>query len=263
MGDLKPIRVFEYDDMKSDFKELKTRLHLHELLDSDKIFLFDDSSHYKIWIWHGSNTTTRMKFIATKLALSIRDRYRIGFKIQAIDESIEPLDFRILLGLEERLDYVDPKTGQPHDQIDADSELFKSLSREKVLLLLEKAKERDDSYKEFEIDNKKFGLREIKKKVLGPEITLKESLHIGVIESVERALKKKALRKIESLMREESVNELAIERKYLPNVFSVDLLELYRLDDGLPALKLPVLEYFKANGIITKYYLYLLQSTLF
>ncbi len=67
-------------------------------------------------------------------------------------------------------------------------------------------------------------------------------------ESAERAVIK-----IESIMKKESVNEVTIGRKYLPEIFSADLLVISR-DDGLPSLKLSTLEYFKTKGILTKYY---------
>ena len=99
--------VFQYNDELNEYQELEVEedVQMHELLDPDFILLFVDSKRYRIWIWHGSNTTTRMKFIAAKLAPSIRDRYGIGFKIAAVDEGNETLGFKIAAGLEEEVDY--------------------------------------------------------------------------------------------------------------------------------------------------------------
>ena len=66
-------------------------------------------------------------------------------------------------------------------------------------------------------------------------------------ESAERAVNK-----IESLLREEGVKELTIERQYLLEIFSHDLVELSS-DDGFPILKLSALNYLKTRGIITNY----------
>lgn len=66
-------------------------------------------------------------------------------------------------------------------------------------------------------------------------------------ESAERAVTK-----IKSLLREEGVNEVTIERQYLLEIFSHDLLELSS-DDGLPVLKLSAFNYVNTRGIITKY----------
>ena len=63
----------------------------------------------------------------------------------AVDEGNESLGFKIMIGLEEEPDYVEAQTGPTYEGTEEDLELLESLSREKKLLLLEKAKERDNS----------------------------------------------------------------------------------------------------------------------
>jgi len=135
------IIVFQYNDELNEFQELELEddVQIHELLDPDFILLFVDPPRYRVWIWHGSNTTTRMKFIAAKIAPSVRDRYGIGFKIAAVDEGNETLGFKIAAGMEEEIDYIEKQTGPTYEGTQEDLELFESLSREKILLLLEKA----------------------------------------------------------------------------------------------------------------------------
>ena len=134
------IIVFQYNDELNEFQELELEddVQIHELLDPDFILLFVDPPRYRVWIWHGSNTTTRMKFIAAKIAPSVRDRYGIGFKIAAVDEGNETLGFKIAAGMEEEIDYIEKQTGPTYEGTQEDLELFESLSREKILLLLEK-----------------------------------------------------------------------------------------------------------------------------
>ena len=55
-------------------------VHTSEKLDSDKILLFVEPKRYRIWMWHGKNTSTRSKFIAAKQAPSIRDKFGTDFK---------------------------------------------------------------------------------------------------------------------------------------------------------------------------------------
>ena len=62
-----------------------------------------------------------------------------------------------------------------------------------------------------------------------------------------------AIKKIKSLMKKESVNELTINRKYLPEIFNADLLEISK-NDGFPTLKPFVLEYFSAKRILIELY---------
>ncbi|MFX1478041.1 MAG: roadblock/LC7 domain-containing protein [Promethearchaeota archaeon] len=63
----------------------------------------------------------------------------------------------------------------------------------------------------------------------------------------------KAYEKIISIGIKESVNRLAIERKYLPEILSKDVLEISK-NDGLPILKPFVLKYFLLKEIKTKLY---------
>lgn len=63
---------------------------------------------------------------------------------------------------------------------------------------------------------------------------------------------KNAVEKIEYIMKDNAVNELAIERKYLPEIFSADLLGFSQ--DGLPTLKPFVLKELFLKGIFTRFY---------
>jgi len=139
--DKEKLTVFQYNDELNEFQELELAedIQITELLDPDFVLLFVDPTRYRVWIWHGSNTTTRMKFIAAKLAPSIRDRYGIGFKISAVDEGNETLGFKVAAGVEEEPEYLEEQTGPAYEGTERDLELLDSLSREKILLLLEKA----------------------------------------------------------------------------------------------------------------------------
>jgi len=135
------IIVFQYVDELSEFQELELAddIQITELLDPDFVLLFVDPIHYRVWIWHGSNTTTRMKFIAAKLAPSVRDRYGIGFKISAVDEGNETLGFKVAIGIEKEPEYLEAQTGPTYEGTEQDLELLEKLSKEKILLLIEKA----------------------------------------------------------------------------------------------------------------------------
>ncbi|MFX1593265.1 MAG: hypothetical protein ACFFB6_04800 [Promethearchaeota archaeon] len=135
------IIVFQYNDALNEFQELELAedIQINEILDPDFVLLFVDPTRYRVWIWHGSNTTTRMKFIAAKLAPSIRDRYGIGFKISAVDEGNETSGFKVAAGIEKEPEYLEEQTGPAYEGTEQDLELLETLSREKILLLLEKA----------------------------------------------------------------------------------------------------------------------------
>ncbi len=60
-----------------------------------------------------------------------------------------------------------------------------------------------------------------------------------------------ALKKIRRMMGE--VKELTITRKYLPDIFTADLLENTKID-GLPTFKPLTLGYFKSCGILIRFH---------
>ncbi|MFX1311149.1 MAG: hypothetical protein ACFFHD_00860 [Promethearchaeota archaeon] len=171
--DKEKIIVFQYNDQIGEFQELEMEedFPLLELLDSEFILLFIDPKRYRVWIWHGAETTTRMKFIAAKLAPSIRDRYGIAFRITAVDEGNEMLDFKVMIGLEKEIDYTVAKIGPAYEGTAEDLELLESLSREKILLLLEKTGVPEGYERKMVIvKNKIFGYKEYERDYLGSVI---------------------------------------------------------------------------------------------
>ncbi|MFW9972872.1 MAG: hypothetical protein ACFFDF_21980 [Candidatus Odinarchaeota archaeon] len=175
--DKEQIIVFQYNDQLNEFQELELTddIQIYELLDPDFVLLFIDPSRYRVWIWHGSNTTTRMKFIAAKLAPSIRDRYGIGFKISAVDEGNETLGFKVAAGMEKEPEYVEAQTGPAYEGTEQDLELLDKLSKEKILLLLEKAGVPEGYERKIVIvNNKVFGYKEFDRNYLGSVIREKK-----------------------------------------------------------------------------------------
>ncbi|MFX0041507.1 MAG: hypothetical protein ACFE8L_01225 [Candidatus Hodarchaeota archaeon] len=173
----KPMVIFQFNDQLGEFEELEFEqdIELVELLDPDFVLLFVDPKHFRVWIWHGSNTTTRMKFIAAKIAPAIRDRYGIGFKIAAVDEGNETQNFNIMMGLEKEVDYAEVQTGPAYEGTADDLELLESLTRDKILLLLEKAGIPEGYERKMVIvKNKVFGYKEYDRNYLGAVIKEKQ-----------------------------------------------------------------------------------------
>lgn len=183
-----PIIVYQFNDQISDFEELviDPDVDLSELLDDDFILLFVDHSHYRVWLWHGWNATTRMKFIAAKMAQPIRDKHGIAYKITAVDQENETHAFNVLIGKEEEIDYEKEQTGPAYEGSDEDLELLDTLSREKILLILEKSGIPEGYERKMVIvKNKIFGYREYEKNYRGSVIMepqlfpLKEEIEDG------------------------------------------------------------------------------------
>lgn len=138
----KPIQVFQLNDEAGEFEELEIDpgVKLYELLDPAFSLLFLDANHYKAWVWHGSETSTRMKFLTAKLAPSVRDKGAVAMKIATVDEGSEPMAFKIMVGIQEDVvldDSDEQDTGRVEEK---DYELLDLLKREKILLVLAKTK---------------------------------------------------------------------------------------------------------------------------
>ncbi|MHA1241255.1 MAG: hypothetical protein ACTSQU_10725 [Promethearchaeota archaeon] len=134
------ITIYQFNDEIGDFEELimDPDIKLKDLLDDDFILLFVDPKHFRVWLWHGFNTTTRMKFIAAKMSPPIRDKHGFAFKITAVDQDNETHGFLVMIGLEEEIDYDQVQTGPEYEGTEEDLEFLKTMSREKILLRLEK-----------------------------------------------------------------------------------------------------------------------------
>ena len=171
------ITVYQFNDEIGDFEELiiDPDLKLKDLLDDDFILLFADPQHFRVWLWHGYNATTRMKFIAAKMAPAIRDKHGIAFKITAVDQDNETQGFLIMIGLAEEIDYDQVQTGPAYEGTTEDLELLKTLSREKILLLLEKAEVPEGFERKMVIvKNQIYGYREYDRNYLGSVIKEKQ-----------------------------------------------------------------------------------------
>jgi len=93
--------LFKIDEEKEDFKAIEIEdSPIHALLDSNFIYIIVVPIDKVIWIWHGSNATIRMKFIATQKAPTIRDKYGVDFKILAVEEGEESSGFKEIIEFE-------------------------------------------------------------------------------------------------------------------------------------------------------------------
>ena len=171
------ITVYQFNDQIGDFEELMIDpdVQLKDLLDDDFVLLFVDPQHFRVWLWHGYNTTTRMKFIAAKMSPHIRDKHGFAFKITAVDQDNETHGFLVMIGLTEEIDYDQVQTGPAYEGTAEDLELLKALSREKILLILEKAGIPDGyERKMVVVKNSIFGYREYERNYLGSVIKEKQ-----------------------------------------------------------------------------------------
>lgn len=220
------IIVYQFNDEIGDFEELiiDPNVQLKDLLDDDFILLFVDPQHFRVWLWHGYNTTTRMKFIAAKMAPPIRDKHGIAFKITAVDQDNETHGFLVMIGLEKEIDYDQIQTGPAYEGTIKDLELLESLSKEKIVLILEKAGIPEGYERKMVIvKNEIFGYREYERNYTGAVIKepqlfpLKEEIPDGsyladnlvprMLFSYNNVVLTELLQKIEKVDEQEKVEE--------------------------------------------------------
>ena len=105
------------------------------------------------------------------MAPPIRDKHGIAYKITAVDQDNETRAFNVLIGKEEEIDYEKEQTGPAYEGTEEDLELLETLSREKILLILEKT-ELPEGYerKMVIVKNQIFGYREYEKNYRGSVI---------------------------------------------------------------------------------------------
>ncbi|MCK4382186.1 MAG: hypothetical protein KAW66_02730 [Candidatus Lokiarchaeota archaeon] len=99
----------------------------------------------------------------------------MAFKITAVDQDNEMHGFLVMVGLAEEIDYDQIQTGPAYEGTIEDLELLEVLSREKILLILEKAGIPDGYERKMVIvKNNIFGYREYERNYLGTVIKEKQ-----------------------------------------------------------------------------------------
>ena len=182
----KPISVFQLNDEAGEFEglELESSVKLYELLDPSFSLLFLDPNHFKAWVWHGAETSTRMKFLSAKLAPSVRDKGEVAMKISTVDDGQEPMAFKIMVGLDVEVDLADEEmqaagmVTSPHDW-----ELLDLIKREKMLLVLAKTKLPVEYKRELVIVGNKVFKYKVQDKHINGQVIQEEEL-VELTESV-------------------------------------------------------------------------------
>ena len=73
---------------------------------------------------------------------------------------------------------------------------------------------------------------------------------LSLDEKFDSILSEEVFKKVESLMEKEDMNEITINREYLPEIFNKGVLEIF--NDGFPTLKPFILEFLRKKGIMTE-----------
>ncbi len=68
-----------------------------EFLDTKEVFIIVDDISHKCFLWKGKDSRIRSKFIGAKKSQDVRGQVGLSFKVEPVDESEEPEDFKACL----------------------------------------------------------------------------------------------------------------------------------------------------------------------
>ena len=165
-----PVRVFQFNIESSMYDELEfdADVKLTDILDSQLILYFTEAAKYRSFIWVGSGVSTRMKFIAADSVTAIRNEIGAAIKINTVDEGDESHEFRVMMGLEEEKKVVYEQTGPSYQARIEDDDILNELTRDKIILILEKIPCPEGYQREFIIDGKNlYAYHEVYKQYMG------------------------------------------------------------------------------------------------
>jgi len=93
--------AYQFNAQKGEFEDvlIDPNVNPNDLLDAGVILYIKDPKHYRVWLWHGRNIATRMKFIALKVAPQVRDEDGITYKLTAVEQGKEPREFKRIMGI--------------------------------------------------------------------------------------------------------------------------------------------------------------------
>lgn len=130
---------------------------------------------YMVWLYHGEETTTQVKFMSARAIQRLRDEVLLGGKISTVDQGSEPLPFQFVTGMAKPEDfgvtdgpaeYTPAYTGSREDETS-----LERLSLERVALLLEQLSTPDGHEREAIVhDNTFYALKNSRRRFMGSEI---------------------------------------------------------------------------------------------
>ncbi|MBN2157012.1 MAG: hypothetical protein JW776_13295 [Candidatus Lokiarchaeota archaeon] len=99
--DLQPSFIaYKLNDKEEKFEKLPHSIaeEIHPYLLSENIVLIIDMENQNAYIWEGSAASIHMKFLAARIAPTVRDRHGT-MNLHSIDQSSEPDGFKVFMKL--------------------------------------------------------------------------------------------------------------------------------------------------------------------
>lgn len=180
------IRAYQLSEESSEFEEIEVEsgINLQDLLDPTLIIYFIEPGKYRSFIWTGREVSVRMKFVAAQKASQVRDQISPAIRITTIDQDQESTEFQVFIGAEEEQKITYEQTGPAYEGKTEDDALLQDISREKLLLILEKISVPEGYYRDMVIEGRHlYGYQENYQEYMGQII--KERKLFSLEEKVE------------------------------------------------------------------------------
>jgi len=163
----------------------------------NKVYVLVDHDTKKIWAYNGSQTSLKKQMYGGILAGMLRQQLKLFYTVNSLNKlSLDDVEFQEIMN--------------------------KPLSPGRTKSITEI---KPKTYEE-EMELRLLRQREIDK------AGSKERSKIGLLNAIEFRLAQTVRNKIKSIMKKESTDEIAINRKYLPEIFIANTLKISK-DDGL------------------------------
>ncbi|MHA1370779.1 MAG: hypothetical protein ACTSWN_10325 [Promethearchaeota archaeon] len=177
------IRLFKFNKEQGKFEELPEdeipEDGIKEILESspDSSFAIFQMDKYLVWLYHGVETDTRMKFMSAREITNLRDEILLGGKVLTVDQGSEPLPFQFLVKMKDPKDFglsqneavLEYKPA--YAGTDEDDQKLEKISLDNLALLLEQVQTPAGYEREAVIhDNKLYAVKLVRRKYMGTEI---------------------------------------------------------------------------------------------
>lgn len=176
-------RLFKFDRESGEFIEI----HADEIPEDgmkvilennqDASFALFQVDTYMVWLYHGKDTSTKVKFMSARGITRLRDEILLGGKVVTVDAGSEPLPFQFATGMADPADFdldteMDRENFKPaYTGSKEDESYLAQLSLEHIVLLLEQVSTPSGYEREAVIyENELYAIKNIRRKLFGAEI---------------------------------------------------------------------------------------------
>ncbi|MHA1683182.1 MAG: hypothetical protein ACTSUE_19745 [Promethearchaeota archaeon] len=176
------IRLYKFSRDLGEFTEIHDdeipEDGIKELLHAEpsSSFALFQMDKYMVWLYHGSETSTQVKFMSARGITRLRDEILLGGKVMTVDEGSEPLPFQFATKMADPADHgveeIDPSTFKPaYTGTKEDESYLLQLSLENITLLMEQIPTPADLEREAVIhDNQLFAVKNVRRRLFGSEM---------------------------------------------------------------------------------------------